>query len=199
MDASGFTKGATWKKCRMLHCRLTSHSGGENPQCTILSAQISMVLTFGFDIGAVLGIGEGSYCKTQLSSLVTTLFSTTTSSCNTRSGRSVLSCPMGTWVKARPGRDAAHPASCPMGTGGPFPRGKARPGRDADHPPHLVPMSWMSRSYTSSSPYAFMGVLWDWFTFTHVPTKRNKPLRLWNIYWNHKTKLNLSYVLTLTI
>jgi hypothetical protein len=29
----------------------------------------------------------------------------------------------------------AHPASCPMGTGGPFPGAKARPGRDADHPP----------------------------------------------------------------
>jgi hypothetical protein len=26
-----------------------------------------------------------------------------------------------------------HPASYPMGTGGPFPGGKARPGRDADH------------------------------------------------------------------
>jgi hypothetical protein len=26
-----------------------------------------------------------------------------------------------------------HPASCTMGTGGPFPGGKARPGRDADH------------------------------------------------------------------
>jgi hypothetical protein len=26
-----------------------------------------------------------------------------------------------------------HPASCPMGTGGPFPGGEARPGRDADH------------------------------------------------------------------
>jgi hypothetical protein len=35
----------------------------------------------------------------------------------------------------------AHPASCPMGTGGggPFPGGKARPGRDADHSPLLVP------------------------------------------------------------
>jgi hypothetical protein len=31
----------------------------------------------------------------------------------------------------------AHPASCPMGTGGPFPGGKARPGCDADHSPHL--------------------------------------------------------------
>jgi hypothetical protein len=29
----------------------------------------------------------------------------------------------------------AHSASCPMGTGGPFPGGKARPGRDADHSP----------------------------------------------------------------
>jgi hypothetical protein len=34
-----------------------------------------------------------------------------------------------------------HPASCPMGTGGPFPGGKARPGRDADHSSHLVPRS----------------------------------------------------------
>jgi hypothetical protein len=29
----------------------------------------------------------------------------------------------------------AHPVSCPMGTGGPFPGGKTRPGRDADHSP----------------------------------------------------------------
>jgi hypothetical protein len=29
----------------------------------------------------------------------------------------------------------AHPASCPMGTVGPFPGSKARPGRDADHSP----------------------------------------------------------------
>jgi hypothetical protein len=29
----------------------------------------------------------------------------------------------------------AHPASCTMGTGGPFPGGKARPGRYADHSP----------------------------------------------------------------
>jgi hypothetical protein len=48
----------------------------------------------------------------------------------------------------------AHPASCPMGTGGPFRRGKAWPGRDADHSPHLVPRSRMSRSYTSSPPSA---------------------------------------------
>jgi hypothetical protein len=29
----------------------------------------------------------------------------------------------------------AHPASCTMGTGGPFPGCKARPGCDADHSP----------------------------------------------------------------
>jgi hypothetical protein len=29
----------------------------------------------------------------------------------------------------------AHPASCTMGTGGPFPEAKARPWRDADHSP----------------------------------------------------------------
>jgi hypothetical protein len=29
----------------------------------------------------------------------------------------------------------AHPASCTMGTGGPFLGGKARPGRDANHSP----------------------------------------------------------------
>jgi hypothetical protein len=28
-----------------------------------------------------------------------------------------------------------HPASCTVGTGGPFPGGKGRPGRDADHSP----------------------------------------------------------------
>jgi hypothetical protein len=32
----------------------------------------------------------------------------------------------------------AHPASCTMGTGGPFPGGKARPERDADHSPSSI-------------------------------------------------------------
>jgi hypothetical protein len=31
----------------------------------------------------------------------------------------------------------AHPASCIMGTGGPFPGVKARPGRDGDHSPPI--------------------------------------------------------------
>jgi hypothetical protein len=30
-----------------------------------------------------------------------------------------------------------HPASYPVGTGGPFPGGKARLGRDADHSPPI--------------------------------------------------------------
>jgi hypothetical protein len=51
-----------------------------------------------------------------------------------------------------------HPASCTMGTGGPFPGAKARPGRDADHSPHLVPRSGMSTSYTSSPPKRPRGV-----------------------------------------
>jgi hypothetical protein len=58
----------------------------------------------------------------------------------------------------------AHPASCTMGTGGSFRGGKARPRRDADHSHHLLPRSWMSRSYTSSPPCASIGVLWDCFT-----------------------------------
>jgi hypothetical protein len=32
----------------------------------------------------------------------------------------------------------AHPASCPMDIGGPFPGRKARPGRDADHSPPYI-------------------------------------------------------------
>jgi hypothetical protein len=60
----------------------------------------------------------------------------------------------------------AHPASCTMGTGGPFPGGKARPGHDADHsPPHLVPRLRMSRSYTSCHPMRLHGVWRDHFTF----------------------------------
>jgi hypothetical protein len=44
----------------------------------------------------------------------------------------------------------AHPVSCPLGPGGPLPRGKERTGSDADHSPHLMQSSRMSRSYISS-------------------------------------------------
>jgi hypothetical protein len=52
----------------------------------------------------------------------------------------------------------AHPASCTMGTVGPFPGNKARPGRDADHSPHILLRSTMSRSYTSTPSMRLHGV-----------------------------------------
>jgi hypothetical protein len=51
----------------------------------------------------------------------------------------------------------AHPASCTMGTGGPFSGGKARPGRDADHsPPSSAEV--VNMSYSSSPPKRLHGV-----------------------------------------
>jgi hypothetical protein len=44
----------------------------------------------------------------------------------------------------------AHPASCTMGNGGPFPGGKARPGRDSDHSPPSSAEVVNSRCYISS-------------------------------------------------
>jgi hypothetical protein len=45
-----------------------------------------------------------------------------------------------------------HPASYPMGTGGPFPGGKARPGRDADHsPPSSAEVKYEQELYLLSS------------------------------------------------
>jgi hypothetical protein len=46
----------------------------------------------------------------------------------------------------------AHPASCTMGTGGPFPGVKRGQGVTLTTHPNLVPRSGMSRSYTSSPP-----------------------------------------------
>jgi hypothetical protein len=52
----------------------------------------------------------------------------------------------------------AHPASCTMGTGGPFAGAKPRPGVTLTTHPHLVPRSRMSRSYTSSPLKRLRGV-----------------------------------------
>jgi hypothetical protein len=52
----------------------------------------------------------------------------------------------------------AHPASCPMGTGGPFPGGKERPGCDANHSPSSSAEVVHSKSYTSSPPKRLHGV-----------------------------------------
>jgi hypothetical protein len=53
----------------------------------------------------------------------------------------------------------AHPASCTMGTGGPFPGAKRGRGVTLTTHPHLVPKSGMSRSYTSSPPNRVAGLL----------------------------------------
>jgi hypothetical protein len=58
-------------------------------------------------------------------------------------------------VQTGPG---AHPASCPMGSGGPFPGVKRGRGVILTTHPHLVPRSWMNRSYTSSLPKRLHGV-----------------------------------------
>jgi hypothetical protein len=52
----------------------------------------------------------------------------------------------------------AHPASCTMGTGGPFPEAKRGRGVTLTIHTHLVPRSRMSRSYTSSPPKHLHGV-----------------------------------------
>jgi hypothetical protein len=52
-------------------------------------------------------------------------------------------------LRAQNGSEA-HPASCPMGTGGPFPGGKARPWSDSDHSPPPTTEVKNERSYTSS-------------------------------------------------
>jgi hypothetical protein len=48
----------------------------------------------------------------------------------------------------------AHPASCKMGTGGPFPGAERGRGVTLTTHPHLVSRSRMSRSYISSPPQA---------------------------------------------
>jgi hypothetical protein len=53
-----------------------------------------------------------------------------------------------------PDRLWGPPSLLSNGYRGPFSGSKARPGRDSDHLPHLLPRSWMSRSYTSSPPCA---------------------------------------------
>jgi hypothetical protein len=52
----------------------------------------------------------------------------------------------------------AHPASCTMGTGGPFPGIKRGRGVMLTTHPYLVPRAWMSRSYTSCPPKRLHGV-----------------------------------------
>jgi hypothetical protein len=61
----------------------------------------------------------------------------------------------------------ANPASCTMGTGGPFPGGKARQGRDADHSPpssaEVVNEYELYSSPPQAAPWRVEGLLY--FTF----------------------------------
>jgi hypothetical protein len=52
----------------------------------------------------------------------------------------------------------AHPASCPMGTGGPFPGGREQPGRDAHHLPPSSAEVKTKKEYISSPPKTLHGV-----------------------------------------
>jgi hypothetical protein len=84
----------------------------------------------------------------------------------------------------------AHPASCTMDTGGPFPWGKARPGLDADYSPHLVPRSWISRSYNPlPPPCVAIGVLFNLATWTPMQTflSNDKKAQFSKLIWSHKT------------
>jgi hypothetical protein len=51
----------------------------------------------------------------------------------------------------------AHPASCPMGTGGAFPGVKRGRVVTLTTHPHLVPRSIMNRTFTSSPPWRLHG------------------------------------------
>jgi hypothetical protein len=74
------------------------------------------------------------------------------------------------WVQTVSG---AHPASCTMGTGGPFPEDEVRPRRDADHSP-LSTAEVVNENYTSFPPKRLHGVWWDSFTFyLKILRKRN--------------------------
>jgi hypothetical protein len=52
----------------------------------------------------------------------------------------------------------SHPASCTMGTGGPFPGAKRGRSVTLTSHPHLVPRSRMSGSYTSTPHKRLRGV-----------------------------------------
>jgi hypothetical protein len=85
-----------------------------------------------------------------------------------------------------------HPASCTMGTCGPFPGAKARPVRDADRSPHLVPRSRINRSYTSSIPKRLHGVLWDSFNFYVYEPAYRQTLDLTLICLHHVLLLKIT-------
>jgi hypothetical protein len=63
----------------------------------------------------------------------------------------------------------AHPASCTMSTGGPFPEGKAWPGHDADHsPPSSAEVKNELELYLLSPQAPPWHVAGSIFTFTYT-------------------------------
>jgi hypothetical protein len=76
----------------------------------------------------------------------------------------------------------AHPASCTMGTGGPFPGSKSAAGAWRwPLNPHLVPRSRMSRSYTSSPPNASMACRGTALPLPMCPTSDKCTTEFWNV------------------
>jgi hypothetical protein len=71
-----------------------------------------------------------------------------------------------------------HPASCTMGTGVPFPGAKRGRGVTLTTHPHLVPRSWMSRSYTSSVPSPFAACSGTALAFNYIGTDSSSIYRL---------------------
>jgi hypothetical protein len=101
----------------------------------------------------------------------------------------------------------AHPASCTMGTGGPFPGAKRGLGVTLTTHLHLMPSSRMSMSYPPLPPIATLAcsgtallifIVWLWLTSRHVviwvlmdpwnvinmyicmPVAQNKPMQIIN-------------------
>jgi hypothetical protein len=62
----------------------------------------------------------------------------------------------------------ANPASCLVGTEGPFQGGKAWSGRDAENSPHLLPRTRMSMSYTPRPFCACMAVVGSFIFLLHL-------------------------------
>jgi hypothetical protein len=71
-----------------------------------------------------------------------------------------------------------HPDSCTMGTGVPFPGAKRGRGVTLTTHPHLVPRSWMSRSYTSSVPSPFAACSGTVLAFNYIGTDSSSIYRL---------------------
>jgi hypothetical protein len=86
-----------------------------------------------------------------------------------------------------------HPASCTMGTGGPFPGAEALPGLTLITHHHLVPRSRMSRSFTSSPPQVGLLYLFNRAQFVYLKVMKEDFLMLFLLRTsNHATLHSIS-------